>query len=59
MFENGIKLDIDRLEQDCSISIANALEMLQSCTNPSICHPFIYCLRSPQPDLFTIGTEET
>ena len=24
--------------QDCSISIANALEILQSCTKPSICH---------------------
>ena len=27
---------IDGLAQDCSISIANALEILQSCTNPSI-----------------------
>ena len=25
------------LEQDCSNSIANALELLQSCTKPSIC----------------------
>ena len=25
------------LVQDCSISIANALEILQSCTKPSIC----------------------
>ena len=27
---------IDGLAQDCSISIANALEILQSCTKPSI-----------------------
>ena len=26
------------LVQDCSISIANALEILQSCTKPSLCH---------------------
>ena len=30
---------IDGLAQDCSISIANALEMLQSCTKPSIYAP--------------------
>ena len=29
-------LDIDGLVQDCSNSIANALELLQSCTKPSI-----------------------
>ena len=29
-------LDINGLVQDCSISIANALEILQSCTKPSI-----------------------
>ena len=28
----------DSLVQDCSNSIANALELLQSCTKPSICH---------------------
>ena len=28
---------IDGFVQDCSISIANALEILQSCTKPSIC----------------------
>ena len=28
--------NIDDLVQDCSNSIANALELLQSCTNPSI-----------------------
>ena len=28
--------DIDGLVQDCSNSIANAMELLQSCTNPSI-----------------------
>ena len=27
----------DSLVQDCSNSIANALELLQSCTKPSIC----------------------
>ena len=30
------KLHINGLVQDCSISIANALEILQSCTKPSI-----------------------
>ena len=29
-------LDIDGLVQDCSISIANALEIMQSCTKPLI-----------------------
>ena len=29
-------MDIEGLLQDCSISIANALEILQSCTKPSI-----------------------
>ena len=28
---------IDGLVQDCSNSIANALELLQSCTKPSMC----------------------
>ena len=28
---------IDGLVQDCRNSIANALELLQSCTKPSIC----------------------
>ena len=28
---------LDGLVQDCSNSIANALELLQSCTKPSIC----------------------
>ena len=32
----GIVQDIDGLVQDCSISIANALEILQSWTKPSI-----------------------
>ena len=31
--------NIDCLVQGCSISIANALEILQSCTEPSICFP--------------------
>ena len=29
-------MNFDGLVQDCSISIANALEILQSCTKPSI-----------------------
>ena len=33
---NKIQHDIDGLVQDCSNSIANALELLQSCTKPSI-----------------------
>ena len=33
---NSSKFDIDGLVQDCSNSIANALELLQSCTKPSI-----------------------
>ena len=31
------ELNIDGLVQDCNISIANALEILQSCIKPSIC----------------------
>ena len=30
--------DIDGLAQDCSNSIANVLDLLQSCTEPSIYH---------------------
>ena len=30
-------LYVDDLVQDCSISIANALEILQSCTEPLMC----------------------
>ena len=33
-----IHLYVDGLVQDCSNSIANALELLQSCTKPSMCH---------------------
>ena len=29
--------NVDGLVQDCSNSIANALELLQSCTKPSVC----------------------
>ena len=36
---------IDGLVRDCSISIANALEILQSCTGPSI-----YCPMSLRND---------
>ena len=34
--------NIDGLVQDCSNSIANTLELLQSCTKPSIC---LWCMR--------------
>ena len=34
-------LYIDGLVQDCSNSIANALELLQACTEPSICIEFL------------------
>ena len=37
MFMNDCCVYIDGLAQDCSNSIANALELLQSCTKPSIC----------------------
>ena len=33
---SSVRLYSDGLVQDCSISIANALEILQSCTKPSI-----------------------
>ena len=33
---NTVKYHTDYLVQDCSISIANALEILQSCTKPAI-----------------------
>ena len=36
-----LKFDIDGFVQDCSNSIANALELLQSCVKPSICSTFI------------------
>ena len=36
----------DGLVPDCSISIANALEILQSCTKPSICHFLIDCIQN-------------
>ena len=36
---------IDGLVQDCSISSANALEILQSCTKPSICEKTAYILK--------------
>ena len=36
---------IDGLVQDCNNSIANALELLQSCTKPSICQCVLWCVR--------------
>ena len=38
--------DIDGLVQDCSISIATAPEILQSCTMPSICDTSAYLANS-------------
>ena len=35
--------DIDGLVQDCSSSIANALELLQSCIKASICYSWSCC----------------
>ena len=53
---------IDGLVQDCSISITNALEILQPCTKPlvystennlsrttQIYHPVIFCLEMVNP----------
>ena len=34
---------IDGLAQDCSNSIVNALELLQSCAKPSICVHTLLC----------------
>ena len=34
-------IHIDGLVQDCSNSIANAMELLQSCTKPSICAIYV------------------
>ena len=42
---------IDGLVQDCSNSIANALELLQSCTKPSM-----YALVNEKPLLEMIST---
>ena len=36
---------IDDLVQDCSNSIANTLELLQSCTKPSICGNPYLCIK--------------
>ena len=36
-----MELHFDGLEQDCSIPIANALEILQFSTNPSICDALV------------------
>ena len=49
-FKDYIIINFDGLVQDCSISIANALEILQSCTKPSIYGfmQFIY-IYSPGP----------
>ena len=38
--EATVAVDFYGSEQNCSISIANALELLQSCTKPSTLHPW-------------------
>ena len=38
IFWETLDPDIDGLVQDCSNSSALAMELLQSCTKPSICH---------------------
>ena len=38
------KVKIDGLVQDCSNSIANALELLQSCTEPWKCLYMMLCV---------------
>ena len=40
-------LHINVFVQDCSISIDNALEMLQSCTEPSVCDDSFYYWLTP------------
>ena len=37
LYLSGQPLHVDGLVQDCSISIANTLEIFQSCTMSSIC----------------------
>ena len=41
------KIHIDGSVQDCSISIANTMETLQSCTKPSTCKVYINAPHSP------------
>ena len=41
-YVHQVHVHIDGLAQDCSNSIANALELLQSCAKPSICLALIY-----------------
>ena len=45
------------LVQDYSFSIANALEILQSCTKPSICRDFTECLTWQTPNVECIANE--
>ena len=46
---------IDGLAQDCSNSIANALELLQSCAKPSICYLKIMQLEESSEILLVIS----
>ena len=43
---------IDDLVQDCSNSIANALELLQSCTKPSACFYIKLCYSETNTQLY-------
>ena len=45
----------DGLAQDCSISIANALDILQSCTTPSI-HVFVFCIPQLRTPWWSLAT---
>ena len=47
-------LHIDGLVQDCSISIANALEILQYCTKPSTC-----CMYITIQNISNVGVDES
>ena len=49
-------VDIDGLVQDCSDSIADALELLQSCTKPLICfHKYIQLAKGDVLDVWYIA----
>ena len=47
------------LAQDCSNSIADAMELLQSCTKPSICMPSLKCPRLHCNEVFVCQSSLT
>ena len=49
--------NIDGLVQDWGISIANAMEIPQSCTKPLISHALAMCIRQLLDMIFTMGFE--